>query len=201
MSLIRIIYISLPILASVAGLYAYKTLDKSLKLILLYSVIGFCTEFMLWIAVKSGVRNTMPPLHFYVMVEFLIWGTFYMNLLKNYLKVKYLLILIIVFEIFCVINMIFIQKLTEYAHTRSVENLVILLLAVIFYAKVMTEQQIEKLVISPFIWVNTVVLIYFAGNFFYNIVFIPLLKNDVQFLKTISLYIFATLNTLFYIGI
>jgi hypothetical protein len=188
-------------LAFFAGLYAYKFLDKSLRLILLYTIIGFSTELSLWIAVKSGVRNTMPSLHFYVMFEFLIWAIFYMNQLRGFVKRKYMLVLIILFESYCIINMIFIQKLTEYAFTRSIEYLIISLLAVILYTKVMSEAKILKLALSPLIWINTAVFLYFSGNFFFNVVFINLLEKNSQLLRELILSVFVTFNTLFYLGI
>ncbi len=201
MSLFRAAYISFPLLAFFAGLYAYKFLDKSLRLILLYTIIGFSTELSLWIAVKSGVRNTMPSLHFYVMFEFLIWAIFYMNQLRGFVKRKYMLVLIILFESYCIINMIFIQKLTEYAFTRSIEYLIISLLAVILYTKVMSEAKILKLALSPLIWINTAVFLYFSGNFFFNVVFINLLEKNSQLLRELILSVFVTFNTLFYLGI
>lgn len=65
----------------------------------------------------------------------------------------------------------------------------------------MTDAKMEKLAYSPLIWINTVVLIYFAGNFFYNVVFIQLLAKNINLLRTINLYIFAIFNTIYYVGI
>lgn len=74
-------------------------------------------------------------------------------------------------------------------------------MAVLFFTKILTDAEIEKLVYSPLIWINTVVLIYFAGNFFYNVVFIQFLEKNTQLLRTVNLYIFALFNTIYYFGI
>jgi hypothetical protein len=201
MSLIRVIYIFTPLIALLAGIYSFKFLNREFRLIVFYVAAGFCIEVTNWLLVKAGIRNNMPGLHFYIMFEFLIWSVFYIHFLDGYIKKIYLLTGTVLFEVFCLVNMIFLQKLTEYPITRSVENLLLILLAVLFFAKVMTEAEIERLAYSPLIWINTVVLFYFAGNFFYNVVFIQILAKNVHMLRTLNIYIFAIFNTVYYIGI
>lgn len=201
MSLIRVIYIFTPLITLLAGIYSFKLLDKKFRIVVLYVATGFCIELSNWLLVKIGVRNNMPGLHFYIMFEYLIWSVFYIQILDGYVKRIYLVTVTVLFEAFCVINMFFIQNLNEYPITRSVENLLLILLAVLFFSKVMTEAEIEKLVYSPLIWINSVVLLYFAGNFFYNVVFTQLLVKNTVILRTVNIYIFAIFNTVFYIGI
>jgi len=201
MSLIRAIYIFSPLIAFISGIYSFKFLEKKFRLIVFYVAAGFGSELLNWILIKNGVRNNMPGLHFYIMFEFLIWSVFYILILDGFIKKIFLVTGTVLFEVFCLVNMIFIQKLTEYPVTRSVENLLLILLAVLFFTKVMTEAEIKKLVYSPLIWINTVVLIYFAGNFFYNVVFIQLLAKNTQMLRTVNLYIFALFNSIYYFGI
>lgn len=201
MSLIRAIYIFTPLIALISGVYSFKFLDRKFRLIVFYVAAGFGSELLNWILIKNGIRNNMPGLHFYIMFEFLIWSVFYILILDGFIKKIFLVTGTVLFEVFCLVNMIFIQKLTEYPVTRSVENLLLILLAVLFFTKVMTEAEIEKLVYSPLIWINTVVLIYFAGNFFYNVVFIQLLAKNTQMLRTVNLYIFALFNSIYYFGI
>jgi len=201
MSLIRAISIFTLLVTLIAGIYSFKFCDKKFRLIVLYAATGFCVEVTNWLLVKHGIRNYMAGLHFYIMFEFLIWSVFYIRILDGYIKKIFLVTGVVVFEVFCLVNMIFIQKLTEYPVTRSVENLLLILLAVLFFAKVMTEAEIEKLVYSPLIWINSVVLLYFAGNFFYNVVFAQLLAKNAHMLRTLNIYIFAIFNTVYYIGI
>jgi hypothetical protein len=65
----------------------------------------------------------------------------------------------------------------------------------------MVEAKIENLTQSPIIWINTAVLLYFAGNFFYNIVFVHMLVIDRAFLRSTAVYIFGFFNFLYYAGI
>jgi len=201
MLLIRLIYILSPLIALLAGIYSYKYLDKKLKLLFYYAIVGFCTEFLIWFSLKLGVKNNTPGLHFYIMFEFLIWAAFYTSCLKGFIHKKYMLIVTITFIVYCIINTLFIQELKSYPHTRMIEDLLIIFFAILLYAKIMIEAKIENLFRSPLIWINTAVLLYFAGNFFHNVVFVYMLVVDQAFLKTTAIYIFGLFNFLYYCGI
>jgi hypothetical protein len=82
-----------------------------------------------------------------------------------------------------------------------IEDLLIIFFAILLYAKIMIEAKIENLFRSPLIWINTAVLLYFAGNFFHNVVFVYMLVVDQAFLKTTAIYIFGLFNFLYYCGI
>ncbi len=55
----------------------------------------------------------------------------------------------------------------------------------------MVEAKLENLTLSPLIWINTVVLLYFAGNFFYNILFANMLVVNRVFMRSTAVYIFV----------
>jgi hypothetical protein len=201
MLLFWIIIILSPLISLTAGIYSFKYLDKNLKIIFFYTVAGFFTEILNWLLVKAGIRNNMPGLHFYIMFEFLVWAVFYMHNLKGFINRRYILALIILFETYCIINFLFIQDLNSYPFTRTIENILLFLLSILFFTKIMVDAKVKSLMLSPLIWINTSVLIYFAGNFFYNVAFAYLLKADRIFLRTTGLYIFALFNFLYYAGI
>ena len=201
MSLLRIINVSLPLLALLSGIYGFKKLDKPLRVVLAMVGIGLCTEISIWIVIKLGSRNTLPGLHFYVMVEFLFWAIFYMYKMKGFIKRNYLWYLILVFELLCVLNFIFIQDLTVYPYTRAFEGLILSLFSIMVFYRILNEERFENLLYSPVVWINTVVLIYFSGNLFFHLVFNLMLINNTEDLKFITKYIFISLNAIFYIGI
>ena len=201
MLLFRIIFILSPLISLIAGIYSFKHLDRNLKIIFFYTVAGFFTETLNWLLLKAGIKNNMTGLHFYIMFEFLVWAVFYFHNLKGLVDRRYILAVIILFETYCIINFLFIQDLYSYPFTRTIENILLFLLSILFFAKIMVEAKVKSLMLSPLIWINTSVLIYFAGNFFYNVVFVYLLTADRIFLRTTGLYIFALFNFLFYTGI
>ena len=201
MSLFRMIYILSPLITLLAGIYSYRYLDKKLKLLLYYAVAGFCTEIFIWLLLKAGVKNNTPGLHFYIMFEVVIWALFYTECLKGFVHQRYIWAGLVLFDLYCIVNFVFIQDLKSYPYTRTVEDLLLILLAVLLFLKIMVEAKIENLTQSPIIWINTAVLFYFAGNFFYNIVFVHMLVIDRAFLRSTAVYIFGFFNFLYYAGI
>ena len=201
MLLIRLIHVLSPLIAVMAGIYSYKYFDKNLKIIFFYTVAGFFIEILNWVLYKMGLKNNTPGLHFYIMFEFLVWALFYMNILKGFINRRFILTGIILFETYCIVNFLFIQNLNLYPFTRTIEDLLLILLSILLFTKIMVEANIKYLKLSPLIWINTAVLIYFAGNFFYNIVFVYMLIADQLFLRTIGIYIFGLFNFLYYAGI
>ena len=201
MSIVRIINISFPLLALLSGIYGFKKLDKPLRVVLAMVGIGLCTEISIWVVVKLGSRNTLPGLHFYVMAEFFFWAIFYLFQLKGFIKKKYLWSIILVFEILCVLNFIFVQKLTEYPNTRTFEGLIISLFSILVFYRILIEERIKKLLYSSVVWINTVVLFYFSGNLFFHLVFNLMLIKNSEDLKFIISYISVGFNAIFYTGI
>lgn len=200
MSVIRLIYILSPLFTILSGIYSSGYLDKRLKLLFYYAIAGFCSELIIWLLMKAGMKNNMPGLHFYIMFEFLVWAIFYASCLRGFVHRKYIWA-VVMFELYCIANFVFIQDLNSYPYTRTVEDLLMIFLAVLLFLKILVEAKIEKLSRSPLIWINTAVLLYFAGNFFYNIVFIHMLVVDRIFLKTTASSVFCLFNFLFYSGI
>ena len=201
MLIFQIVNISFALLAFLSGLYSFKLLDKPLRIVFTMVSIGLCTETLIWVAVKLGSRNTLPGLHFYVMVEFLLWAIFYMYQLEGFIKRNYLWYFIMAFEILCALNTIFMQDLTEYPNTRAFEGLVIIFFSILTFYRIMIDERIMKLACSPVIWINTAVLFYFSGNLFFNTVFTPLLQNNYEALKFIGSYMSSSFIVVFYSGI
>lgn len=201
MSLFRLIHIIAPFITLLVGLYTYKQLNKELKMLFYYVAVGFCTEIFIWLLLKAGVKNNTPGLHFYIMFEFMIWAFFYMQCLKGFVHKKYIIVVTVLFEVYCIINMFFIQDLKSYPFTRTIEDLLMVLFAVLFYTKVISDARIENLSKSPFIWINSSVLLYFTGNFFYNLMFVYMLNVDRMFILSTAVYIFGLFNSLYYFGI
>jgi hypothetical protein len=176
-------------------------MDKKLKLLFYYAIVGFCTELLVWLLLKVGVKNNIPGLHFYIMFESVIWALFFTECLNGFVHRRYIWTGFVLFELYCIINFVFIQDLKSYPYTRTVEYLLLILLAVLLFLKIMVEAKIENLTQSPIIWINTAVLLYFAGNFFYNIMFVHMLVIDRAFLRSTAVYIFGFFNFLYYAGI
>ncbi|KAF0237015.1 MAG: hypothetical protein FD181_2216 [Prolixibacteraceae bacterium] len=186
-------------IAFIVGLIYYKRFSPELKTVFYFVVFGVLTESYTRFHLHFIMKNTMPIGHFYFPVAFLIMGLFYMQVLKDFIKPKYILTPIILFVTYCLINTLFIQSLFEYASlVGSIGAMILFLFSVAFFTKVMVEAKILKLSEEPLIWINTAVLIYYAANFFYHSLFNVRLNASLE-IALLSVKIFAALNILFYL--
>lgn len=195
----EIINLLMPIQAFVVGVLLFKHLDKMLKVVLGFVLFAIFTEtFSLFLIHVLG-KTTLWVGHFYAMIEFLFWAFIYSFQTKAYIKRTWFWSLVVAFELFCIVNMIFIQDLNEYSITRSIEGILLILFSIISFYKLMVDSNIKKLISEPFVWINSAVLFYFASNVFFHVLFTILLKNDIEFLKNIIRFYFTATNFLFYL--
>ncbi len=185
-------------IAFLAGLYSLRSLNISLKILFIFTGFAFLTEISLAALIAAGIKNTIPGLHFYIILEFLLWALFFRSVLHPFINRKILTAIIILFEAYVIINLLFIQDLFTMPNlVRSVEGLLLVLFSILLFSKFMIESKHRKIQKEPLIWINTAVLIYFSGNFFFNILFNMILENSREFSK-ITTYFFTALNGLFY---
>ena len=144
------------LIAFIIGLFLYKRFSKELKIVFYFVAFGALTEIYSRIHLHFIMKNGMPIGHFYFPIAIFIAGMFYKQILNDFIKPKYIISIIILYEIYCVVNPIFIQGLFEYPSlTGSIGALIIFLFSVAFFVKVMVDANIIKLSAEPLIWVNT----------------------------------------------
>ena len=188
-----------PLFCLIVALSKFNILHKKLRFILYFVIFGNLMQAFLFVAIESGVNDTRPYLHFYIAIEYLIIMLYYFFELRDFINKRIIFFSLLLFEIYCVINILFIQKLNDYPNIlRSIESLIIILFSIVFFYRVMIKANIEKLINEPKIWINSAILFYFAGNFFFNILYTYLLNYSLELLKiTTNLYILS--NVFFYI--
>ncbi|MGM0621568.1 MAG: hypothetical protein ACQETJ_11030 [Bacteroidota bacterium] len=185
-------------IAFLAGLYSFRGLNKSLKILFIFTGLAFVTEISGSALIAAGIKNTIPGLHFYIILEFFLWALFYKSVLHPFFHKKIIIAIIILFESYAIINLLFIQDLFTMPNlVRSVEGLLLVLFSILLFSKFMVESKHPEIQKEPIIWINTAVLIYFSGNFFFNILFNLILENSREFSK-VTTYFFTGLNGLFY---
>ena len=181
------------------GIYRYKHLDKGLRLFFYFVVYGTVNEIVIRIFISLGGNNTMPFSHLYLMAEFLILGLFYSEVLKGILRKRVIITIIVLFELYSVVNTLFLQSVYQYpALPLSISKIFIVGFPILFLYKIMTEARILNLWKEPLIYINLAVLIYYSGNLFHSLLFNLILDYSREFSK-ITVDYFAALNTLFYI--
>ncbi len=187
------------VIAFIIGIYQYRYFTKELKIIFYFVAFGVLTEIYSKFHHYFIMKNTMPIGHFYFPVAFFILSLFFIQVLKDFIKPRYLLIIIIAFELYGVINTLFIQSLYDYPSlVGSIGAMILFLFSVALFTKVMLEAKITKLSAEPIIWINTGILIYYTGNFFYHSLFNLRLSASME-ISILAIKLFSGLNLLFYL--
>lgn len=191
--------IALELFAIVAGTFFFKKIKKRFLFLYLFLIIAFITEISKPIAFYGfNVRNNLKLSHYYFPLEFLFLSLVYLNELGGIVNKKWLKGLIGVVMLYCLINPIFLQDYSQYSQVRSFSSIILVVFSIIYYYRVMTEAKIRKLGNEPMIWINTAVLLCFAGSLFYNVLFTIILEFSREFSKLSASY-FTSLNIVFYV--
>ncbi len=189
-----IIYIVL-----VIGAFKFKYLSKEIRIIYYFVLLGGATELFTDIYKAYIARNTGPIGHFYMASSILIIGLFYRKALTGYIKNVIIDVSIILFLLAAVINLIFIQNLNDFPNIiGAVGALMLVVFSILLFTRIMTEAKIINLWKNPLVLTNIAILFYYAGNFFYFILF----NLDVKFSNDFALQVlkyYCILNGAFYI--
>lgn len=198
MFLIKIVALT-NVIAFIIGIFYYKSFPKEVKTIFYFVAFGVFTQLYMKMHQHFIMKNTMIIGHFYFPIVFLILTIFYLQVLKGFVKPVYLYVIIIIYESYCLINSLFIQSLFEYPSIEAaIGATIIFLFSIAWFTKIMIEAKIEKLAEEPLVWINSAILIYYTGNFFYFSLY-NLIVNaslDVAMLVT---KLFVVLNLFFYL--
>jgi len=187
------------LLPFITGLFCFKRFDTSLKLFYLYVLYGTVNEVVTFILRRFGLDNTMPFIHLYQIVTFPILVLFYSNLIYKKTLTRFSIVLISIFELFNLINLVFIQSIYEYPNfTRTIATFVVIVLCIWYFYRVMVEAKIMSLWDEPLIWINGALLIYYSGNLFFTVLFNLILEYSREFSK-ITVVSFSVILTLFYV--
>ncbi|RZL48334.1 MAG: hypothetical protein EOP00_09495 [Pedobacter sp.] len=148
--------ILLPILF---GLLYYQNSTPGSKLLFYYLIASGSINLTAILLVANGVKNNLPLLHLYTIVEAVFILSYLRTLFLNNLTQKILLIITILFPILCIINFTFIQSIFTFnTYTRPLEAILITFFCLLFlYQSGFTENWLKK----PSSWFNVGILIYF----------------------------------------
>jgi hypothetical protein len=142
--------------------------------------------------------TNLPLSHLFVWVEFSLLLTIFHLAYEGLLSRKAWLSLLGAFSVAVVINLLFFQGLREYAsHTRALESVTILFLAIRYFFLVLKELKVKNLEKTFAFWFSTALLLYFSGNlllFIYGNYIIN--KDDEIFYSLWTLH--SVLNFLLY---
>jgi hypothetical protein len=182
MFLIKNVWITV-LIPLVIGSFHFLKLSKSVRFIYWFVFFGAITELTNKLFIyELGMKNTMPLGHFYIAVSFIFAGLFYAHELHGFIHKRIIYTALIIYELFCLHNVIFFQSHLSFPSIPgAVSALLVVLFSILLFTKIMIEGKIKVLTRSPVVWVNTAMLVYFTGSFFYNILYNISLNYSVEF--------------------
>ena len=137
-------------------------------LIFVYLLAGGITNLAMKLMAMQKTNN-LPLIHLFCAVEFLLVSEFYRVAFgKPANKMKFRL-LQASFVLLCLINAKIRGIYTFNAFPLAIEALVLMLLAVIYFAKLFTSFTEEKITSLAGFWFNSGFFLYFAGSFIFNL--------------------------------
>lgn len=184
----------------VVGIIQFKKLNNSHRFLFGFILIGTLSELTnKTIRLFFEMNNNMPLGHMYILLSFIFLALFYMQELKDFINKKIIIAIIILYELFCLYNMIRFQSHLSYPTIPgALSALILVTFSILLFAYILRESKIQVLSESSLIWINSAVLFYFAGNFFFYTLFNFILNHSYEFLLQI-VYFFRILNAIFYI--
>ena len=194
-------YVSFILLLPVAiAVYRRKYIKNELRAISYYLAFAFFSQ---WVAIISVyfIKNNLPYLHFYTVVEFGLISWFYKEYLGSFINKNIIYAIVVTFTALAILNVIFVQSAYEYnSYPRGLECLFVVFYAITAYYKTIKSLEIISIEKSPLFWINAGFLFYFAGSLFLFVLGNLILTQDLH-LSMLSWAIHACLLGLMYIFI
>jgi VanZ family protein len=148
------------------GIYRYRSLPVYAKFVLLYLVVSGVINNTATVMAKVYHANNLPLTHLLAVMEFLIFALFYGRLLYKEKPALTFQLLPLFFFIACVANTLFFQNIFTFnSYSRSLGALIIMLLAINYFAKIAATQPEQNVTAMPSFWFNTAIFLYYSGGF------------------------------------
>ena len=191
-----------PALPFIFGIFLLSgSRNRQLTLLLLFLFFAVAVEAVALVTVRLGTTNNLWLWHVYTPLEFcavaaIFYSGFRMRLLKNFI-----LIVAIAFVLFCIFDSVFLSGITQMnSIAQMVENVLLILLAVLYFYKVSNDLRITYLEHDSMFLFSCGLLIYKAGSSMALVMFNRALAESYDAARMCLAIIFI-LKILFFIGL
>ena len=156
--------------------YNFRHLDKIFKIIALFFVISFISDLTLLITISLGVRNNLPVINIFYIINIIFFGIIYYYAFFEPLLQKMVAMLSAMVLLFAVYNLIFVNKLTDYpSASNTALGAMSIIFSLIYFYQLLNRQEFIHIEKQGLFWFNSAVLFYFAINIFLFMLFQRLL--------------------------
>lgn len=186
--------------SAILGVFRYKKMKTELRFVVYFVWLGAFTEIFNVFYRSFLFNSNMPIGHFYIPFSILIFSFMYKRLLVGFLNKYIFNLFIFSIVLFAVINPVFFQSLWEFPNVLgAVGALMLIVFSILYFGRMMIEGKTQKLADNTMVWVNSLVLFYYTGNFFFYILFNLNVENSIEFAK-LSTRLYLILNILLYLS-
>ncbi len=156
----------IPLLPLIIGLFRYKRLSLSQKIIVL--LVFVASSINIYSSYQGIIlkQNNMPSLHLLTLLEFSAVAAYFYTLYPKRLK-KPLLISSILFIVFSLFNSLWLQDQYTYnSYARGLESFLLLTYAMVYFLHWISNGDSLKLFQSPHFYMTSGLLFYFSATQF-----------------------------------
>ena len=146
------------------GFSRWERLGKTARIILVYLLISAGVNLAADMLVRNRAAN-LPLLHVYTAVEFIVLVMMYRYLLAGTRAASMVTGLQVGFALACIANAIWLQSMYTFnSYSLSLGAIIIMLLAINYFARLAVEVPVGKVSDLPDFWFNTALFLYFSGS-------------------------------------
>lgn len=153
------------------ALWKYRRLE-AVQQKLLYLLVTIFTVEVIANVLWFQKENNLPVYNVYSMLEFLLILNLYKDGLKRLFSTHFFMVLGIVFTVFALLNMCFLQGIKTFnSNVTTTLGFIVIFLSMSYFYALLKEEIYSPLDKKPMFWINAGFLIYFSSNlilFFIN---------------------------------
>jgi len=149
----------------VPALLRYRHMAPSFRIVCWYLFLGAFTS-ILFNAMSFRNINNLPLSHFYTVIELIIIVQFYSRVVPGKDVTRKLRYVSLLFVIVSIVNALFLQNIFTFnTYTKSLESLVVMVLAIIYFMRTLDTESFGKHDGRALNFINSGFLLYFSGSF------------------------------------
>lgn len=184
----------------IAFIYNYRNLDQISKIIGAFFVTAALFDLILWLIPTWGIRNNVPAVHIFVLINIAFFGViYYLAFFSKLLKI----VTLVLFGIAFIISAYFaITSTYDYpAESNTASGVVFIILSVVYFYQLLNRQEFIHIEKQGLFWFNAGVLFFFSIN-----IFLFMLFNKIPKAQQPSVYLINNItniiaNALYTIGL
>lgn len=176
------------------ALVYYTHYNKLVRVFAVYVCITGVFEAVLLYSTFLRINN-LPLLHVLTFIELIFLSLTYYYAFSGVVIRRAVIILCAGGLLFTVINVLFLESIWAYnSNSLSVESLLLVVFSVLYFYQMLQKPELTPIEKQAFFWINSGVLVYFAGNIFIFVFMRVIIEFNLDRSDYYTTYIHSILN-------